>query len=790
MFEVGSDPPVWAAWAKAWKKTGPHPLVCHAIDTAAVAEVLYDVLLGPGVRVALEAELAPLGDVRRWVAFLCGLHDIGKATPIFQSMRPEVAEQFLGPEVRPLLDKLHPHARDGAVRTPHGTLTAVHLSQCLDEWGARAELRDALAYGLGGHHGHLMSANAVQHARLKSAHHGRRPWYRLRSRVVSEVARLWGLGDPAKADWRSASLSVPGMVGIAGLASVSDWIASDTDNFKYAELPLTDLDAYTAKARQNAEEALKKLRWKRWVPPRNTSYSALFGEPPRPLQRKVEELVENRTEPGVLVVEVATGEGKTRAAFQAAATLVRNLGLSGMYFALPTRATAAQVHDELANFAEALELGGLPKLVRGRLPVVATSVDEDGSGAFDPCEWFTRTRGLLFPLGVGTIDQALQAVIRSRHVFVRLTGLSGKVVVIDEAHDVDAHMTTLLRRLMWWCGRLGVPVILMSATLPATNREQLIADWRAGRRQVRPGDVAPCPAEPGGARVTWAGVEDDSVTELTELSEVNAKRPPVAVRNLGKEDLVGWLRERVSSQGCAVIIRNLVRDAEATYEKLTEEIETWEHKPKLVLLTGQVNAGERKLIEEELRKDFGPKRQARPHAIVIGTQILQHSLDLDFDVLATDLAPINELIQRLGRLHRHKREAKERVCTAPELGLLQPPEGKDGPVFSRGLHTVYHHALLLRTWSVLRGRAELKLPEEAPKLVHEVYSDPWQRLGPLRKRFEAADERMAKREGVDESRVRRFYLPALRAEDSIRELTRHPTLASRTRKDSPWKDRT
>lgn len=788
MFDIGDDAPVWGPWGKAGNAAQPHPLVCHAIDTAAVAELLYDVLLGPQIRRALEAGLAPLGDPRRWVAVLCGWHDIGKCSPVFQAMREDLAVEHVGEEVRKLLERLRPSASDPEVRTVHGTMTAVHLTRFLAEQQANVVLRDALAYGLGGHHGSFLSSHEVQKAAERSAHHGEQPWYELRCKIASTVAGLWRLDEPPTQAWAAASLDVPAAIGLAGLASVSDWVASASANFRWAALPVGDLDDYAQQAREQAATAVgETLRWQRWTPPADTSFSALFGRPPRSLQRAVEGLVAERDEPGVLLIEAPTGEGKTHAGFQAAATLARRLDLPGMYFALPTKATAAQVHTELADSAAGLDLPEVPNLVQSGLPD-QSCVDEDGHGAQEGQEWFTRKAGLLFPVGVGTIDQALQAAIRSRHVFVRLTGLSGKVLVLDEVHDVDAHMTTLLRRLMWWCGHFGIPVVLMSATLPADDREHLIAQWRAGRNGLGPRQALPRPSEAGGQQVVWAGADGKTVQREFELSAINRQRAPVAVHECSEADLVDWLRDKLFTGGCALVIRNLVRDACAIERIIREEIATWEHQPVLSFLTGQTPRGQRVETENWLREQFGPHSRQRPHAIVIGTQVLQHSLDIDFDLLASDLAPINELIQRLGRIHRHPR-TEQRVSAAPQLALLQPPAGKDGPEFAQGLHTVYHHALLLRTWSLLTERSELKLPEETAQLVHEVYCDPEQLQGPRRQRWEKAARSMTRQDEHDESKVRGFYLTALRPTDSLRHMTSHPTVASRTRKDTPWKDR-
>ena len=461
--------------------------------------------------------------------------------------------------------------------------------------------------------------------------------------------------------------------------------------------------------------------------------------------------------------------------------------MTGMYFALPTKATAAQVHAELAKCAEELALPETPNLVHARAGLEQAGVDEDGDGAFDGREWFTRKRGLLFPLGVGTIDQVLQAVIRSRHVFVRLTGLSGKVLVLDEVHDVDAHMATLLGRLMWWCGRFGIPVVLMSATLPATDRGRLIEQWRAWRNGVGPRRIeVPRPVQ-GGQQIVWAGAAADQESRPFGVGETNEQRPAVEVHHCPEQELADWLRARVRTGGNALVIRNLVRQAGEAHRALQEEIETWDRKPELIFITGHTPTAQRRQIENRLREQFGPGSARRPHAIVVGTQVLQHSLDIDFDLLVSDLAPINEIIQRLGRVHRHAR-AEQRVSENPQLALLKLPTGNDGLKFPQGLHNVYPHALLLRTWHVLEDRAELKLPEETADLVHQVYCEPVQLQGRLRKRWEQAEKSMAAQDGNDETKVRRFYLQALRPGDSLTRLTSQPTIAARTRKDTPWKD--
>lgn len=791
-------PPVCAAWAKAGKEEIPHPLVCHAIDTAMVAERLYPILLGPRVREELEHGLAPLGEVRSWVAVLCGLHDLGKYAPIFQAMRDDLAVRSFGEAFRGQLQRLKASASDQNVKTPHGELSAAFLDEALSEWGANKHVRQELAHGLGGHHGSLLDAKRVQEIAEKPGHRGGPRWQRGREALLHAVLQLWQLGDPKHAGWERVSLSMSAGAGLAGLASVSDWVASDPNNFGYAGFSVDDLDAYRTESANLAQRALDdQLRWQPWTPPADTSFSALFPDvsQPRDLQKTVEQVISDRQEPGVLVIEAPTGEGKTKAAAQAAATLARQLGLAGMYVALPTRATAGQVYTELATYAEQLGLPGLPNLVhsntaghRGRPTVTPSAVneDEDGAEEHEARDWFTRKRGLLFPVGVGTIDQALQAAIRSRHVFVRLAGLSNKVLVVDEVHELDTYMFVLLEGLMWWCGRLGLPVVLLSATLSAIRREELIARWRAGHRNVAPAEVpaqAPTPAD--GWQITWADDHSSPTPSSYEVSKVNTTQD-VRLDRVAEKDLLAWLGERIASTGSALVIHSLVASANTTHEMLHAATAHWHDPPEIVLLTGRTSEPERARTEQWLRQHFGPGATHRPHAIVIGTQLLQHSLDLDFDVLVSDLCPIDILIQRAGRIHRHQRGSR---ATGPTIGIIEPRENSGGLVFPRGLHTVYPYELLWRTWLEIRDRPVLNLPGETAKLVHNVYVDQTHLVEEQHQsKWQRALATRSNRDAQDTFDAQITQVPPLRPHDTIRRLTDLPKYAGNTRKDRIRKD--
>ncbi|AYY13730.1 CRISPR-associated helicase Cas3' [Actinobacteria bacterium YIM 96077] len=795
LSEVVVSVPVTAAWGKAGSGSVPHPLVCHMIDTVAVAEQLYDVYLGPTMRRELETGLGPLGHVPSWVAVLCGLHDLGKCSPVFQAKRLDLAVASFGDQVKGELERLVSAAQKGRVDIKHGDFTTVYFRDALRRWGATADVTAAIAHGIGGHHGNLIASDKYLAAKDRRGHYGGHRWDQWRDDLVTALIQLWSLGEPAEANWAETSLDVAtAAVGLIALTSVSDWIASDDTKFPYAGFPVDDLEAYRESAREKAQDVVgRRLRWRKWRPPEDTRFRQLFPaiHDPRPLHLAVESLVAEQDSAGVLVIEAPTGEGKTKAGVQAMATLVRRLDLSGGYIALPTRATANGMHSELSDAAHDLGMEYSPKLV------YSTAVKELDDARLDPSEvgldddapmhvekeFFTRRRGLLFPVGIGTWDQSLQASIMSRHVYVRLAGLSSKVLLVDEVHALDTYSSTLLYRLMWWCGRLGIPVILLSATLPADRRAELIAQWKAGSQRLLPNEVEASRVQvPGGWQVTWAGTVGEPVSRPIAISDVNADRE-VEVDHLADDELTTWLEKRIGQGGCALVICNLVGRVEDMYTRIEQAIADWEKPPTLVYLTRMTSEGQRTDIERWLRESFGETSEQRPHAIVVGTQILEHSLDIDFDLLVSDLCPIDVLIQRVGRVHRHHRPPEVRGCQVPTLGLLEPPIGKNGPSFPRGLHVVYPHEPLLRTWQELRDVSSLRLPSQTSKLVHDVYVASKPAPEGLERRFDQAAKTYSKQQERDEAYARHYYIPPLRCDDSITRLTEQPMNPGRTRRD-------
>lgn len=778
----------------------PHPLICHAIDTAFMAELLFPQLVGPECRAELERAFQPLGGTAAlWVAFLAGLHDLGKLSPAFQAKRGDVAVRHVPEPVAAETRRLHT-VRKGTSGTDtfHGVLTAYHFARLLDGWGASRETCAVIAQALGGHHGRFWSWQTIDTAARAPGDRGGAFWQDRVDRMVDSFAGLLGLPVPAGLRWAEVRLDTGAAVALAGLTTISDWVASHSvDRRSHAGVGV-DLEDYLALSRERARRTvLEELAWRSWRPPAVTAYADLFEERPRPVQELVEELVTGRTAPGLLVIEAPAGEGKTKAALQAATTVARNLGLTGLYQAMPTRATSNQAYEQItallgttgSDVGVALLHGAAKDYLAdriARLRPCEVGIDEPG-GAQDAAvrAWFTRNRELLAMVGVGTIDRLLRAGIRGKWAPVPLTALSSRVVIIDEVHGYDSHMSTLLDRVLWWCGRLGVTVILLSATLPSGRRQDLIRHWCAGARRCRPAEIDAGPARQGYPQVQWVDRECGVTAARTAgVSPLNASRR-LSLCRLTDDELVPWAVQRAASGAGVAIVHNLLRRIVATRARLTAALANLPEarRPTIIEITGRLDLKRRLSAEAELRKLFGPDGTRAPAngVIVLGTQVLEQSLDLDFDELATDPAPIDSLLQRAGRLRRFRLVDSDRPVSLHIVGVVDNARGPRWPSYTTN---VYQQAVLLRTWALLGNMTELNLPADGPPMVDAVYGPRdaitcppgWQT------RWCQAADRLARSRALDEHRARNLYLPPPTAEDALLKLTQHPRHQGMARK--------
>jgi len=684
------------------------------VDVAAVAEALWDRCLPPGTRGLIANALGLTeAEARQWVALLAGLHDLGKASRPFQGKDTQHATRLRGTGLTAT-----------SIRDPgHGLVSAVQLPELLHEAGVPVRVAARLATITGGHHG-VFPLPKDGEGKGESIGEGdsgvRQAWESVRRELFNELAALLHIDAAPRIIDSNAAVMV-----LAGLISVADWIGSSEDFFGYAPEAVDDLDSYLARAGRQAEEALRMLNWLSYAAPEKArSFGELFPFPARPLQAIADEIRTTADAPGLVIVEAPMGEGKTEAALLL--TDYWNVqGFRGAYVALPTQATANQLHGRVRRFLGErypedrvnllLVHGGAGLL--DSVEFLPTEVDDDGGyGAVGAGEWFLpRKRSLLAPFGVGTVDQSLMSILQVKHGFVRLFGLAGKPIVIDEVHAYDTYMTGLLERLLEWLGAMASPVVLLSATLPTVRRRALMQSYLKGRRNA-PRVGEPLPEQPY-PRITW--IEHDGL-RARSFGASNSRTLTIE-RIEDSADAVRKLLERsLIRGGCAVVVCNTVARAQDVYRVLAG---AFKPDDELDLFHARFLLKDRQERESRNLGRFSRDAESRPgRYVLVATQVVEQSLDLDFDVMVTDMAPVDLLLQRSGRLHRH--EGRERYGhNEPVLHIRWPQPDDNGlPIFDAGSAAVYDTHILLRAWWRLRDRDAIDIPGEVQELVDAVYS--------------------------------------------------------------------
>ncbi|MEU6313792.1 CRISPR-associated endonuclease Cas3'' [Streptomyces sp. NPDC047014] len=780
-------------WGKERGLRWAYPLVCHLLDTGAICLELWDGLLSDRLKSRIARELClSREEARLVVAVWAALHDLGKISVPFQAQVDGLYAELLR-ESR----YVHaPGAESGAREFRHEMATHWALAVLLGEAGYPVG-RGRAAYGvaqlLGGHHGCFGSvpARKLAQASRYQAGLGAAGWEEQRRLHLAEVRRVVG-GVAVPSGMLSAEMSVY----VHGLVVLSDWLVSDVGWIDALLKPEhwrgrpDDLDAHWRSARAAAPEAARGARLGRVGFPvaEEGDFGDLFPFRPNPLQADLAECLPRLVADGgsgLVLVTAPTGDGKTEAALHAAALLGRTSDARGVYFALPTMATADAMFPRVADFAERALSGEralmllhsgawlsplmsrpgfgprapadtwrLPSMPEcqageGRGAAVAGVFSAGSATAVEAGSWLRQgaQRGLAAPLGVGTLDQVLRGVLPVRYGSLRLFGLADKVLVVDEAHAYGPWMQSLLVRLLEWLGAFGTSVVLLSATLAGRTATTLVEAYRRGAGFTQP--VAVEPTYPG-----WLFV--DAVTgNVSAPRQVGTNRPRTVevscqavawdvwdtagapVRAGGRRAaLRGVLRPLAREGGTALVCCTTVAEAQRTFRDLRAAFPGLAGRPGGIRLLHSRFPG---LLREEITRGceaaYGkPDREVAPAvregSILVATQIVEQSLDLDFDLVVSDLAPLALLLQRAGRGRRHSRGRAGRPAWAadddrPALVVLEPvgSNGETEPPETWG--DLYDHGLLLRTAALLKARADMPVavPGDVQELVDAVYAE-------------------------------------------------------------------
>jgi len=717
-----------------WAKTGAghfdeqgqpqyHPVICHLADTAAVAMEILRNHLSP---IALEKLAAGLclekDSVIRFCGFMAGSHDLGKVSPAFQFQVSEVGKALVG---ETLWQDLPPDYRPRSKKAPHGTITAATLPDFLVEIGVDEDLAERLAAIVGGHHGFFPGQYDIDTLDRYIAGNCEGSIWRTHSRNIFD--QLHSFVDLRPKDLPNQCDNAAAMI-LAGLTTVSDWLASNPNEsygFPYAnDIPFEE---YAKDLGDKARRALYEQGF--WQLPKESplEFRKLFSfiDQPRPLQNSAIQLSEDLKAPCLVITEASMGEGKTEAALYLADCLQHQSGCGGFYIGLPTQATSnamfQRVQDFLVkryrdhvhqiNLTLSHSAAVLKEDYQDTICRLEQVYDQDRPGVV-ASEWHTaRKRTLLSPYGVGTLDQGLMGVVRSRHQFVRLFGLAGRTIILDEIHAYDLYTSTLLERFLEWAAVLGSPVIALSATLPSSTRKRLLNAYARG-----------CGGE---KKLALPTVPYPRITALTDSRVV--LKSFEASDHVKRSLLIDWISEKewraklkaaLVDGGCAAVICSTVNRAQEVFQRLQSQFTRQE----LGLFHGRFLFRDRERIEEDCLKKFGKDEEHRPNRFVlVATQVIEQSLDVDFDLMISDMAPVDLLLQRSGRLHRHRHDHRPTQLQDPTLWIVEPTLDKEGKVDFYESRYIYDPHILLRTWLSLRNRDNIELPQEMDDLIESVY---------------------------------------------------------------------
>lgn len=706
-------------WAKT-DKNGEvkwHPLILHMLDVAASTDAIL-AREPEQTRVMMAAILGmKWEDARAWLLLVIACHDLGKACPGFQCKWKNMTGMDSG--------------RSPNIDINHAFVSQIALAELLKERDWSEDLAELVADAVGCHHGERISPVKLQNLEGDRRAIGKQEWAKARRELMEALMEVF---KPAKTP-AMKTLTGPGFMLLSGLTSFADWIGSNEDWFPYGSSEnCKDLPGWFRKSRDRADQSLDAIGWEPRIPlsPEPKSFDQVFGFTPRFLQQAIADALSEVKEPGILLMEAPMGEGKTEAAFFAHLELQRRFGHRGLYVALPTKATGNAMFKRTLKFLSSqgrsrkLDL----QLLHGVSLLNDTFQNLRLSGIHDPetggeiraGEWFTsKKRALLSEYGVGTVDQALLPILPVRHNFVRLWGLANRVVVFDEIHAYDAYTGTLLIHLLRWLLALGSSIVLLSATLPPSIRRKLAEVVGADLPQQE-------------VKYPRLSVFHPHGVEQIHFEADPARRLQIHLHGISPDlsAIRSALEERLLGGGMGLALVNTVQRAQDLYRLFPEGEpieEQGQHIGKrlsdgseVFLFHARFPADQRQKREDRVLEIFGEGGSRAGRKILIATQVAEQSLDLDFDVIVTDLAPIDLVLQRAGRLWRHARSF--RPVSESNL-LVAGLVGKEPPSFGKPLWwgAVYREDLLLRTWCLLRDKQTLNMPDEIDTLVQAVYEE-------------------------------------------------------------------
>ncbi|RLI63230.1 MAG: hypothetical protein DRO88_10420 [Promethearchaeia archaeon] len=693
-------------------------------------------------------------EVQSFVWFLFAMHDLGKISPHFQNRGGSI--------ITTALERYGFPINFTSEKSNHPGLGMKLFSDLSSSYQIPRRVKSIIRKIILGHHGRFDVQNSEEHQVIKNE------WRSIRQNIWNLFLEIL---DCHPNVWNKIQIKHASIVGISlqSLLVLADWLASNEELFHWQSLNQIPsegdlkeiLQQHIEEARVQAKAVLEKMgfitRFSDFLP-ENVTLRTLFAQNNFTNLFPIQKLSDRLTgQEKIVILEAPMGDGKTEAALTIAGKMMvagrnsRQSYLSGFYIALPTTATSNQMYHRIQEFLKNSNpafrfFTFYNQLVHGRSWIVdkLTMTKSDVFGSIDPhhqdvmqdyfdaIRWFEpKRRALLSPLAVGTIDQSLMSVLNVKFGFLRLLGLAGKILIVDEVHAYDAYMMEIFDRLLEWAAVLDIPLILLSATLPENKKEHIFNHYLEAKQKYGvldsvldgvlngldqqfhsnqsigqkndelleiPESGSDIPLEPY-PMISFVDSEGN-IGSLTEDPSISLEQKTYRICNLpGTEGnvfrmgsvIVNTLYKILKSQdvpeheknfGCHCVLINTVSTAQELYKMLKEVLdgssslrESWVPKNTQVLLFhSRYTVKDRNLIENQVKKYFGKAlsenngdgKLIRPaNTILVATQVVEQSLDLDFDGMFTELAPIDLLVQRMGRVWRHSRQNRPTASLYP-----------------------------------------------------------------------------------------------------------------------------
>lgn len=676
-------------------------------------------------------------NVRAWVLFFVALHDLGKFDVRFQLKASDVAIA-LWPEFEKA-DKSQSNTYW------HGDYCAYWARNDLDarfNWSddfgneEKWEQWRPWLFAISGHHGviptdtyGLRSPRADQLVIQQD--------YQARMAFISEMESMFlhPVGLSLEDNPPACDLDF-----FAGFCSICDWLGSTELNkaglqrFVYKSNPMV-LGEYSQSRLSIAELVFEESGLFKPTVTKGGMASLFPGKTPRSVQTLVDKIP---LKAGLTIIEAPTGSGKTEAALAYGSRLLKAGFAESIIFALPTQATANAMFERLTDFTETMFGNANFLLAHGKAEfnqqfldlknVASNRTPQDASNETEAqlqcSQWLSQSRKRVFlgQVGVCTIDQVLISVLPVKHKFVRAFGLGKSVLIVDEVHAYDSYMYGLLQEVLRRQYQMQGSAILLSATLPSHQKNSLVHAWDENGGEQELHASYPLILHRSGTANTSLALEKSEVKNQNAFDRIVQIDIAERAEMHFDEDLLKQVINAAEDGANVAIICNLVADAQATAKKITD----MGAKP-VVLFHSRFRYGDRQQKEKNVLKDYGNRETRKHGGILVATQVVEQSLDLDFDWMLTQLCPMDLVFQRMGRLHRHDRE-RPNGFESPRCTVVVPIN------HDYALHKVIYGSgdapnarVLWRTEQLLRQNNTLRFPEVYRPLIEMVYQqDPWE----------------------------------------------------------------